>query len=552
MKEKNILNHNLLEKLILVGLCLSGTAALIYEVAWTRALSLVMGSTTYALSTMLAAFMAGLTLGGYLGGRWADRTKNPALSFAIVEGSIAVFGLITFIIIKNLSPIYAWVFNTFHLSFSSFSIAQFIMAFLIMIIPTTLMGATFPLVLKARAHRLDTIGKEAGNVYSINNLGAIAGSLMAGFVLIPLVGVKLTNLFAAGVNLITAVTIIYFVSRLDYKKTIGVLLIFLIPATLFSVYIVRSGDFGLFYSFYKAKNNPLYESFSKSVFKHALLFEEEGLNGLVQVFRDPYMKRVYLVTNGKVEGSAIRDSGEIVDSPTGTIDWANQLLLAYLPLEANRGAKSFLSIGLGTGTTTRAIMSDRGLKEIDVVEINPLVVKAVNEHFYPELFIDERINFIEGDARNYLSLSSKHYDAIASEPSYPVDQGISALFSLEFFRLVRARLTDEGVFAQWIPSYLLNKDEFKMMLRTFNRVFPETYVWYMSASKDIILLGSKGPIDLDGIEGRIAMREKAAGMAGKYELYLDPEKVREITAKPGPLNTDDRPVLEFIAARNML
>ena len=105
--------------MILVGLCLSGTAALIYEVAWTRALSLVMGSTTYALSTMLAAFMSGLTLGGYLGGRLADRTKNPARSFAIVEGSIAVFGLITFIIIKNLSPIYAWVFNTFHLSFSS-------------------------------------------------------------------------------------------------------------------------------------------------------------------------------------------------------------------------------------------------------------------------------------------------------------------------------------------------------------------------------------------------------------------------------------------------
>lgn len=539
--------------MILVGLCLSGTAALIYEVAWTRALSLVMGSTTYALSTMLAAFMSGLTLGGYLGGRLADRTKNPAQLFAIVEGSIAIFGLITFIIINNLSPIYAWVFHSFHLSFSSFSIAQFIMAFLIMLIPTTLMGATFPLVLKARARRLETIGKEAGNVYSINNLGAIAGSLMAGFILIPLVGVKLTNLFAAGLNLITALTILYLASRFDYKKTIGVLLIFLIPATLFSVYIARSGDFGRLYSVYKARINPQYDSFMRSVSGDKMIFEEEGREGLVQVFKDVSSGRTFLVNNGKIEGSVFRDSGEVVDPSISAIDWANQVLLAYLPLEANKKAKKFLSIGLGTGTTTRAAMSDTNLREVDVVEINPVVIKAVREHFYPELFADKRINFIEGDARNYLSLVSERYGAIASEPSYPVDQGISALFSLEFFELISSRLTDEGVFAQWIPSYLLEQNDFEMMLRTFAEAFPYTYVWNMSSSSgDVIFLGSKMPIDLDGIKDRIDKREKTEGMSATYALYLGPDRVKEITAKRGPLNTDDRPVLEFIAARNML
>jgi predicted MFS family arabinose efflux permease len=126
--------HTTLEFFLLIGLCLSGAAALIYEVVWMRALSLVMGSTTYALSTMLAAFMAGLTLGGYLGGLWSDRTRNPAQSFGFLEAGIALFGLITFVVIKNLSPVYAWIFYTFHLSFSSFSIAQFVLSFMVMLI----------------------------------------------------------------------------------------------------------------------------------------------------------------------------------------------------------------------------------------------------------------------------------------------------------------------------------------------------------------------------------------------------------------------------------
>lgn len=177
-----------------------------------RALSLVLGSTTYALSTMLASFMAGLTIGGYLGGLWADRSKQPAFIFGLLEAGIAIFGLITFILIKNLSPVYAWVFYNFHLSFSSFSFTQFFLSFVVMLIPTTLMGATFPLVLKARAKGLIDLGRETGDAYSINNLGAILGSLSAGFILIPIVGITKTNVIAAGLNMIVAIIILLFAS----------------------------------------------------------------------------------------------------------------------------------------------------------------------------------------------------------------------------------------------------------------------------------------------------------------------------------------------------
>lgn len=175
-----------------------------------RALSVVIGSTTHAISAMLASFMAGLTLGGYMGGLWADRAKNPVFIFGVIEAGIAIFGIITFVAIKNLSPIYIWVFYNFHLSYSSFSIAQFILSFGVMLIPTTLMGVTFPMVLRARVKKLDELGREAGDVYFINNLGAVLGSFMAGFILIPILGATVANIVAVCLNILAALLILCF------------------------------------------------------------------------------------------------------------------------------------------------------------------------------------------------------------------------------------------------------------------------------------------------------------------------------------------------------
>lgn len=541
--------HTTIEILLLIGLCLSGAAALIYEVVWTRSLALVMGSTTYALSTMLAAFMTGLTVGGYLGGLWADRTKNPSFAFGLIEAGIAIFGLITLIFIKSLSPLYAWVFYTFHLSFSSFSLAQFILSFILMLIPTTLMGATFPLVLKARARNLGEIGRETGDVYSINNLGAILGSVAAGFILIPAFGVTTTNIVAASINLVVALIILTISSSQSNKVWSIVLMWGIFLISLFLTIYVHVPPY--IYNYYKASRYPSYTVFREANKWEKLIFEKEGVQGMIQVFRDARNNTLKLVNNGKTEGSVTRVGIQI--EGVSAIDWANQLLLAYLPLEINRDAQSFLNIGLGTGTTLRAAMSDRILQEIDCIEINPIVLEAVQRYFYPELFQDPRIKFVVADARNYLLLVHKSYDIISSEPSYPVEQGVSNLFSVEFFRLVKSRLTEDGVFAQWLPGYLLSEEDRKVMIRTFGSVFPNTYVWYVVNSNDIIFVGSNSSLlEPRDIFERIEKREKAKGMWGSYQLWLRPEDVRMIVKEEGKVNSDDRPFLEFTTSRNML
>ncbi len=200
--------HPKAKNIAVMAFAFSGMAALIYEVIWTRELSLVFGSTVYAVSMMLTAFMSGLSLGSFLGGRWADRTKNLISLFGKLELGIAVFGLLTIPLIQVLPTLYFFVYNTIKPSFYLFFFFQLLLSFCIMLIPTTFMGATFPVVTKINATSIEELGLEVGNVYSINTVGSILGSLGAGFILIPLIGVKATTFAAAGLNLLVASTML--------------------------------------------------------------------------------------------------------------------------------------------------------------------------------------------------------------------------------------------------------------------------------------------------------------------------------------------------------
>jgi spermidine synthase len=199
--------EKVIRTVVLLGLGLSGMAALIYEVVWTRSLSTVMGSSTYALSTMLAAFMAGLSIGGLLGARLSPRLKNPAMAFGLCELGIGIFGMATIPAIRALTPLYIASFYLFHMSFNAFNAVQFVIIFAVMGVPTTLMGITFPLAVKIMTRNREEAGKESGNLYCINTFGAIMGALSAGFLLIPLLGAKWSAVTAASLNVLVATAV---------------------------------------------------------------------------------------------------------------------------------------------------------------------------------------------------------------------------------------------------------------------------------------------------------------------------------------------------------
>lgn len=365
------------QSLTLLAIGLSGLTALGYEIIWTRSFSFVIGSSTYAMSTVLAAFMGGLALGSYLGGIWADKYKQPVFYLAAVEIGISLLALLTLPFFAFLPRVYAWIYFNFKLSYSLFFLAQFFLVFLYLFLPTTLMGAAFPLALKARANYLKNPGKESGYVYAANTFGAILGPLLAEYLLIPKLGTYLATSCLVAVNLAIGLSLLVLVAR-DKRQPLIVLSAasVLILATFLVLFKpVPTYNF----TFFQAQRYKSYEDYLNTAAKIKIAAFYDSIYGQVGVAENIKNKSKFLINHGKIEGS------------TGN-DVLNQRLLTYLPLAAtNFKAKNFLNIGLGTGDTLQTALKNKKLKAIDVVEINPVVKELSSNHFFPQINKDKRV-----------------------------------------------------------------------------------------------------------------------------------------------------------------
>ncbi len=178
----------------------SGTAALIYQVMWLRLLGLVFGVTVYAASTVLASFMAGLAIGSYWAGRVADRARHPLRLFGLAEIAVGISALATPHVLDALMQFWVRITPVLPESLAVMTLLRFLSAFAVLIIPTALMGATLPLVVKSAISRLEGFGPRVGLLYATNTAGAIVGALTAGFYLISELGVNASFSIAAAIN----------------------------------------------------------------------------------------------------------------------------------------------------------------------------------------------------------------------------------------------------------------------------------------------------------------------------------------------------------------
>lgn len=179
----------------------SGATGLIYEVLWTRLLGLVFGHTVFAITTVLAAFMAGLGLGSHLFGKIADRHAHPLRLYGLLEVGIGVYALLTPVLLSKAEAVYIPLYRSLELSFFAFSLAQFLLIFLILLVPTTLMGATLPVLSRFFVHEIATLGGQVGRLYAFNTFGAVFGTYLAGFHLLPLLGIRTSLVLAAIMNI---------------------------------------------------------------------------------------------------------------------------------------------------------------------------------------------------------------------------------------------------------------------------------------------------------------------------------------------------------------
>lgn len=207
----------------LIGLCfvLSGATGLIYEVLWARMLGLVFGATTLAVSTVLAAFMGGLALGSALAGKLAQKIRRPLSTYGLMEIIIALYALLVPLLFRWIDAVYALIWQQLQPGYFTFSLWRFFLSGVVLLIPTTLMGATLPVLAAALVRSSGRDSNSVTRLYACNLAGAIVGTLAAGFVLLPWLGVRTTIAVAATLNIIVGVIAIVLQRRAQSQFALG-------------------------------------------------------------------------------------------------------------------------------------------------------------------------------------------------------------------------------------------------------------------------------------------------------------------------------------------
>jgi spermidine synthase len=533
------LRQTFLHYFVFFAFGLSGAAALIYEVVWTRKLATVMGSSTYALSTMLAAFMMGLALGGLTGALLVPRLKRHLRVFAICELGIGLSALATIPLIQAATPLFLKVYFLFHASFRAFTAAQFGVVFLVILVPTTLMGMTFPLVIRHFASGRSQTARRAGFLYAFNTFGAVVGSTVGGFVLIPRLGASDAILIAALLNILGGLVILLLLERDPRRYR-------LVPILLIAAGILRLADtpFAPFVSSYSAQRfgswdavAAIQESIERSGPENVVVFHHEGVESDVYLMREQPAQDWVLSNNGKLEGGA-KSSGF--------------LLLADLPYfsRARTGSvQRALNIGLGSGVTLSRLAA-LPVQRIESVELSEGIVEANRRFVSPQLFSDPRIEHVLADGRNYLLVNEdKRYDIIIVSPSWAVEPASAGLLTDEFFALAARRLAPEGTIAIWLDLFYVPDEDIDVVLRTFHRSFPHAMAW-ATEDDEIVLIGSLQRFRPSVQEIAERVGAHAPDLSGRFGAVRSGDEFDRLPE--GPINTDDHPFLEFRNARHLL
>jgi spermidine synthase len=536
--------------LAVIGLGISGGTSMMYEVAWTRALALIIGSSTYAFSTMLVTFLAGLAIGSYLFSRAAGRVRITPFLFGLLQLGIGLTSLAVTPFFDRLPEVFLWVFQVSQ-SPSFMRALQFTISALAMFLPTLFMGATFPCVAQIASREIERVGHDVGRIYFINTGGAIAGTMLAGFLLVPTWGLQATLKFAVSLNLCLAL-VLFVASRevLVWRRGGAALAPLLALVVLF---VSPTWDARAMTSGVHVYGRQFFGVLGKADFRQAvaagdqLLFYKDGISATISVHRKG--DTVYLRVNGKTDASNAHDM-------------RTQVMSGHYPFFYRPDAKRALVIGMGSGVTAGAVAL-HPVKQVDLIEIEAAVVEA-GPFFAKEnrdVLKNPRVRLAIADARNFLLASEGGYDVIISEPSNPWMRGIGNLFSLEFYELVARRLAPKGIVCQWIHVYSLFPEDLKMVINTFRSVFPHTVVWN-TIRGDLLLIGGKQPLPLeyatlqstyDSIpELREDMRRLGyhSPLAVLADFTLGEEDAAQFT-RNALVNTDDLPLLEFSAPNSL-
>ncbi|MCC6749441.1 MAG: fused MFS/spermidine synthase [Deltaproteobacteria bacterium] len=537
-------------RLALWAFAFSGAAAMVYQVIWSRALNMAIGSSVYAFTLVLTAFLVGLSGGTALIGRLTARSPNPVGLLALTHLAVVAFVGVSYLLIDKLGWVYILFMRGEKLGAGSILTSQFLVALLTMLPATFAMGGVLPLTIRIYVSGLHRVGQDVGSAYSVNTIGAIVGSFLAGFVVIPTLQMQ-AGIYAAAMTSL-AVSVVLALAAPWGRRAKGAVT---------AAAAVLAGLTPLLprWNLTQVSAGVFRPTIAEDVLRGEqwdrpkLIFYRDGISTTVTV--EQWSKTHFsLKNNGKVDAS----TGD--DMPT-------QITVGLLPMLLHPRAGDYrpkaLLIGFASGVSAGAMLQ-YPMERLDVVELEPAILTAsvFFNHVNNRPLAHPRIRVVADDGRNFLAAGSEPYDVIVNEPSNPWITGVSNLFTREYFEIGRRRLKPDGIFCTWVQVYELSPRNIKAIYRSFASVFPYAYAFSASTlSSDTYLVGSMQPLRLD-----IRRLKKAYAIPSvKKELTRGqverPDDLIALTllapnelsayAAGARINTDDNALIEFGAPRDL-
>lgn len=508
----------------------SGFAVLALEVLWTRMFSQVLHNSVYSFTVILVSFLVALALGSLAASglsRLRVRPEPVLVALVLASGvAVALTPRVFFALTGGLRDVSSSE------GFGGYIASIVRIASIGIFLPGILMGTIFPFLFRMSEKIEGSAGRTLGALTAINGIGGILGSLCAGFVLLEAFGLWTSILLIAALY---CALVLVVPGRISGSRVAGRAAFAVLPILV--IFVARLGDLPAVH-LDEAAGERMVESWEGSMGTVAVVSEGEDLRIKV----DNYYRL------GGVGG------------------FSSQQRQAQIPLFILPNPRSVFFLGLGTGISAGAAL-DFPVGKVLACELIPEVVVASRRHFgrYTNgLYQDPRATIVADDGRAFLQANKARYDLIISDLFVPWQAGTGSLYTLEHFRLARARLEDHGTFVQWVPLCQMSRGDFGILARTILEVFPHATFWrgeFVPSYPTACIVCSVDPRQLDPqlvmrnvlhvLRPPVSDRVTEAD-AVPYILYAGNLGACRDLFAGFPLNTDDHPRIEYGSPRTHL
>ena len=535
----------------------AGFTFFLMELVWYRMLGPILGGTTFTFGLILTAALAGIGMGAAAYPWFFPRRRLVTIDHLACLCALEAFCLLLPFTAGDEIAIWAARLRVANSGrFASEAAGWFAIAGIVVFPAAFVSGLQFPAVVALLGHGNRNIAKQLGNAFGWNTIGAISGALAGGFGLVPLLSAPGVWRLAGVVCVAQAIAFACWARRsVPWNATaVGALLLSMI--SLCSAFLGgptaawRHGGIGAGRGLdaHVLKDANALRDWRNGR-RRATIWEVDGVESSVAISAKDGLA---LVINGKSDGNAVGDAG-------------TQIMLGILGAALHSQPRQALVVGLGTGESAGWLAAVPMLARVDVVELEPAVCEMAHRCRSVNCAVLEQDNVkvIFGDAREVLLTSQERYDLIVCEPSNPYRSGVANLFTQEFYHAGKRRLTDNGLFVQWLQAYETDEQTIRSVLKTFRSVFPELQIWE-GAHNDLIIVGSMRPLvfDVGLLRKRLwsdpfpnALRAgwETSDVEGLFSHFVGSTKLVEAVLARGeaPVNTDDKNEIEYAFARTL-